>query len=134
MLSHFFSLSLAERLWISTPIAIFLSTLIVLAILRVDPPADQRAVYKFKFEMAVTRIGLAALLTAILYFQALFVVGYLGYRGSANVMWIIGIPASACLVSCRGSLRRAVIFFPFVLFLGFVTTGLISMLTGLPVD
>jgi len=133
MLSQFLSLSAGERLWITTPIAVCLCALVVWAIVRSGSAADRGPVHKFA--ITAMRIGLTALLTAVLYFQVLFVIGYFGYyRGPVNLVWMIGVPASAAFVFCRGNLPLAAVLFPFVMVLGFATVGLLSILTGLPLD
>jgi hypothetical protein len=132
MLSFLFSLPPDSRLWITTPIALLVSAVLVTTILYVDAHLEARAP-KALIAM-VARLPLPAALTAVLYMEMLFLTGYLGYVGPANASWGVGLPVAATILAFRGKMRRAALSFPAVFILSWVATGMLSAFSGLPLD
>lgn len=101
-------------------ICFILATVAILAV-----RAGGKFLEPMKFCIACAMVG-------VLYFPAIYAVGFVAYRGVANMVWMIGIPVAISIMSWPS--RRAVPFAFAVAVGGYAITAALSVIIGIPLD
>jgi hypothetical protein len=77
------------------------------------------------------RLLIWTLMVGLIDFELALMTGYLGYQGPANAVWLIGVPAGATSMACRGNVRRSLLLFPCVTVAGLAIMWILAIDTGI---
>ena len=104
-------------------------TLFLLARYSAKETPDRRA----RVLKAIGEVALGSFIVGVLYILAAYGVGYIGYLGPANAIWLVGIPMLIALME-RGRLTSALLWTVPLLLGGWVWMGVLSIAVGIPLD
>jgi hypothetical protein len=103
-----------------------LSTVSLLALLR-------RSGGRCSMRLAAGQTIVGAFMVGVLYILAAYAVGYVGYRGTWNAAWLVGIPMMVAFIQTPRLPHAFLWIFP-LLVGGWLCMGVLSMTVGIPLD
>jgi hypothetical protein len=104
-------------------------TLLLFARYNAKETPDRRA----RLLKPIGEVVLGSFIAGLLYILAAYGMGYVGYIGSANGIWFVGIPMLIALMEHKRLTSALLWTFPLLLG-GWIWMGVLSMTVGIPLD